>query len=116
MCFQLADLLEEEEEWSEAARVLMSISMDSGYWYAIDIIRTVLADKFIGGVDCTTFNREGSCKFNHNYGVDMLLNNNANICNDKSHEANNSMTKRILSLLQLRSPLQLPLFPCMFSL
>ncbi|TDL29747.1 hypothetical protein BD410DRAFT_758817 [Rickenella mellea] len=30
LCFQLADLLEEEEEWSEAARVLMGISMDSG--------------------------------------------------------------------------------------
>jgi COP9 signalosome complex subunit 4 len=28
--FQLADLLEEEEEWSEAARVLMGISLDSG--------------------------------------------------------------------------------------
>jgi len=28
--FQLADLLEEEEEWSAAARVLMGISMDSG--------------------------------------------------------------------------------------
>ena len=30
MRFQLADLLEEEEEWSEAARVLMGISLDSG--------------------------------------------------------------------------------------
>ena len=29
--FQLADLLENEEEWSEAARVLMGISMDSGH-------------------------------------------------------------------------------------
>lgn len=29
--FQLADLLEHEEEWSEAARVLMGISMDSGH-------------------------------------------------------------------------------------
>ncbi|KAL6300798.1 hypothetical protein BKA93DRAFT_800404 [Sparassis latifolia] len=28
--FQLADLIEEEEEWSEAARVLMGISADSG--------------------------------------------------------------------------------------
>ncbi|KAI0750808.1 hypothetical protein C8Q80DRAFT_1097923 [Daedaleopsis nitida] len=28
--FQLADILEEEEEWSEAARVLMGISLDSG--------------------------------------------------------------------------------------
>jgi COP9 signalosome complex subunit 4 len=28
--FQLADLIEEEEEWSEAARVLMGISLDSG--------------------------------------------------------------------------------------
>jgi hypothetical protein len=28
--FQLADLLEEEEEWSEAARALMCISLDSG--------------------------------------------------------------------------------------
>ncbi|KAG5651356.1 hypothetical protein H0H81_008973 [Sphagnurus paluster] len=28
--FQLADLLEEEEEWSEAARVLTGISLDSG--------------------------------------------------------------------------------------
>ncbi|PPQ98491.1 hypothetical protein CVT24_003982 [Panaeolus cyanescens] len=28
--FQLADLLEEEESWSEAARVLMGISLDSG--------------------------------------------------------------------------------------
>lgn len=28
--FQLADLLEEEEEWSEAAKVLMGISLDSG--------------------------------------------------------------------------------------
>ncbi|KAF8450271.1 hypothetical protein L210DRAFT_3608671 [Boletus edulis BED1] len=28
--FQLADLLEAEEEWSEAARVLMSVSLDSG--------------------------------------------------------------------------------------
>ncbi|KAF8165311.1 hypothetical protein B0H34DRAFT_649762 [Crassisporium funariophilum] len=28
--FQLADLLEEEEEWSDAARVLMGISLDSG--------------------------------------------------------------------------------------
>jgi COP9 signalosome complex subunit 4 len=28
--FQLADLLEEDEEWSEAARVLMGISLDSG--------------------------------------------------------------------------------------
>ncbi|KAF8897566.1 hypothetical protein BD779DRAFT_1491531 [Infundibulicybe gibba] len=28
--FQLADLLEDEEEWSEAARVLMGISLDSG--------------------------------------------------------------------------------------
>lgn len=28
--FQLADLLEQEEEWSEAARVLMGISLDSG--------------------------------------------------------------------------------------
>ncbi|TFK75873.1 hypothetical protein BDN72DRAFT_954424 [Pluteus cervinus] len=28
--FQLADLLEAEEEWSEAARVLMGISLDSG--------------------------------------------------------------------------------------
>lgn len=28
--FQLADLLEVEEEWTEAARVLMGISLDSG--------------------------------------------------------------------------------------
>ncbi|KAF4619230.1 hypothetical protein D9613_005047 [Agrocybe pediades] len=28
--FQLADLLEQEEEWSDAARVLMGISLDSG--------------------------------------------------------------------------------------
>ncbi|KAK7470607.1 hypothetical protein VKT23_002031 [Stygiomarasmius scandens] len=28
--FQLADILEEEEEWSEAARVLMGISLDAG--------------------------------------------------------------------------------------
>jgi len=28
--FQLADLLELEEEWSEAARVLMSTSLESG--------------------------------------------------------------------------------------
>ncbi|CAA7259798.1 unnamed protein product [Cyclocybe aegerita] len=28
--FQLADILEEEEEWSDAARVLMGISLDSG--------------------------------------------------------------------------------------
>ncbi|KAF5322431.1 hypothetical protein D9619_000912 [Psilocybe cf. subviscida] len=28
--YQLADLLEEEEEWSDAARVLMGISLDSG--------------------------------------------------------------------------------------
>lgn len=28
--FQLADLLEEEEDWSDAARVLMGISLDSG--------------------------------------------------------------------------------------
>ncbi|KAF8621603.1 hypothetical protein AX15_007623 [Amanita polypyramis BW_CC] len=28
--FQLADILEEDEEWSEAARVLMGISLDSG--------------------------------------------------------------------------------------
>ncbi|KAF8974531.1 hypothetical protein BDZ97DRAFT_1647133 [Flammula alnicola] len=28
--FQLADLLEDEEEWSDAARVLMGISLDSG--------------------------------------------------------------------------------------
>jgi COP9 signalosome complex subunit 4 len=28
--FQLADLLEIEEDWSEAARVLMGISLDSG--------------------------------------------------------------------------------------
>ncbi len=31
--FQLADILEEEEEWSEAARVLMGISLDSGQRY-----------------------------------------------------------------------------------
>ncbi|KAH9943435.1 uncharacterized protein BXZ73DRAFT_40515 [Epithele typhae] len=30
LSFQLADILEEEEEWSEAARVLMGISLDSG--------------------------------------------------------------------------------------
>lgn len=28
--FQLADLLEEEEEWSDAARVLMGISLEAG--------------------------------------------------------------------------------------
>jgi len=33
--FQLADLLEEEEEWSAAARVLMGISMDSGQRYGV---------------------------------------------------------------------------------
>jgi COP9 signalosome complex subunit 4 len=32
--FQLADLLEEEEEWSDAARVLMGISLDSGQRWA----------------------------------------------------------------------------------
>ena len=38
--FQLADLLEEEEEWSEAARVLMGISLDSGQrWVFVDICR-----------------------------------------------------------------------------
>jgi COP9 signalosome complex subunit 4 len=31
--FQLADLLESEEEWSEAARVLMSTSLESGQRY-----------------------------------------------------------------------------------
>ena len=30
LSFQLADLLEEEEDWSEAARVLTGISLDSG--------------------------------------------------------------------------------------
>jgi COP9 signalosome complex subunit 4 len=36
--FQLADLLEEDEEWSEAARVLMGISLDSGQrWVFVDI-------------------------------------------------------------------------------
>ena len=33
LSFQLSDLLEEEEEWSESARVLMGISMDSGHRY-----------------------------------------------------------------------------------
>jgi COP9 signalosome complex subunit 4 len=31
--FQLADLLEVEEEWTEAARVLMGVSLDSGSRY-----------------------------------------------------------------------------------
>ena len=31
--FQLANLLEAEEEWTEAARVLMSVSLDSGSRY-----------------------------------------------------------------------------------
>jgi len=31
--FQLADMLELEEEWSEAARVLMSTSLESGQRY-----------------------------------------------------------------------------------
>lgn len=31
--FQLADIYEEEEQWSEAARVLMGISLDSGQRY-----------------------------------------------------------------------------------
>lgn len=31
--FQLADLLEEEEDWSGAAHVLMGISVDSGSRY-----------------------------------------------------------------------------------
>jgi COP9 signalosome complex subunit 4 len=31
--FQLADLLEVEEDWSEAARVLMNLSLDSGQRY-----------------------------------------------------------------------------------
>ena len=33
MRFQLADIYEEEEQWSEAARVLMGISLDSGQRY-----------------------------------------------------------------------------------
>lgn len=31
LSFQLADILEEEEDWSESARVLMSVSMESGH-------------------------------------------------------------------------------------
>jgi COP9 signalosome complex subunit 4 len=35
--FQLADILEAEEEWSEAARVLMGTSLDSGQRYSFAI-------------------------------------------------------------------------------
>jgi COP9 signalosome complex subunit 4 len=31
--FQLADLFEQEEEWSDAARILMGLSLDSGQRY-----------------------------------------------------------------------------------
>ncbi|RDB22701.1 COP9 signalosome complex subunit 4 [Hypsizygus marmoreus] len=52
--FQLADLLEEEEEWSDAARVLMGISLDSGQRATADadklrvyvrIVRLLLEDE-----------------------------------------------------------------------
>ncbi|KAF9247077.1 hypothetical protein BU15DRAFT_69919 [Melanogaster broomeanus] len=52
--FQLADLLETEEEWSEAARVLMGISLDSGsrslpdeekFRVYIRIVRLLLEDE-----------------------------------------------------------------------
>jgi len=42
LSFQLSDLLEEEEEWSESARVLMGISMDSGQRYALHSIYTLI--------------------------------------------------------------------------
>jgi COP9 signalosome complex subunit 4 len=37
--FQLADLFEQEEDWSEAAKILMGLSLDSGQRYALPKIR-----------------------------------------------------------------------------